>query len=170
MKTKKGSGSTPKAPNHFFRTKFVDKQRVSLVILPGVQTSFRLIYCLVYTMEIEATENQENEDKNVEVEKVEENDTEKQEEKRSIKKLVKKANAAKNISLLGRVPQKGNTFNMELAKALGILGFQNTRWMETSKYTGVTPKQILDQAHFTKTMFINKQRVIFYTLFLTSNF
>ena len=109
---------------------------------------------------LESNENQENEDKNVEVEKVEENDTEKQEEKRSIKKLVKKANAAKNISLLGRVPQKGNTFNMELAKALGILGFQNTRWMETSKYTGVTPKQILDQAHFTKTMFINKQRVI----------
>ena len=112
---------------------------------------------------MESNENQENEDKNVEVEKVEENDTEKQEEKRSIKKLVKKANAAKNISLLGRVPQKGNTFNMELAKALGILGFQNTRWMETSKYTGVTPKQILDQAHFTKTMFINKQRVIFDT-------
>ena len=108
---------------------------------------------------IESNENQENEDKNGEVEKVEENGTEKQ-EKRSIKKLVKKANAAKNISLLGRVPQKGNTFNMELAKALGILGFQNTRWMETSKYTGVTPKQILDQAHFTKTMFINKQRVI----------
>ena len=118
---------------------------------------------------IESNENQENEDKNGEVEKVEENETEKQ-EKRSIKKLVKKANAAKNISLLGRVPQKGNTFNMELAKALGILGFQNTRWMETSKYTGVTPKQILDEAHFTKTMFINKQRVIFYTLFLTSNF
>ena len=89
---------------------------------------------------IESNENQENEDKNGEVEKVEENETEKQ-EKRSIKKLVKKANAAKNISLLGRVPQKGNTFNMELAKALGILGFQNTRWMETSKYTGVTPKQ-----------------------------
>ena len=159
-----------KGPKSLFQNQVRRQAKGKFSHLPGVQTSFRLIYCLVYTMEIEATENQENEDKNVEVEKVEENDTEKQEEKRSIKKLVKKANAAKNISLLGRVPQKGNTFNMELAKALGILGFQNTRWMETSKYTGVTPKQILDEAHFTKTMFINKQRVIFYTLFLTSNF
>ena len=113
---------------------------------------------------VESNENQENEDKNGDVEKVEENETEKQ-EKRSIKKLVKKANTAKNISLLGRVPQKGNTFNMELAKALGILGFQNTRWMETSKHTGVTPKQILDQAHFSKTISIHKQRVLFTLIF-----
>ena len=113
---------------------------------------------------IESNENQENEDKNGKVEKVEENGTEKQ-EKRSINKLVKKANAAKNISLLGQVPQKGNTFNMELAKALGILGFQNTRWMETSKHTGVTPKQILDQAHFSKTISIHKQRVNINLLF-----
>jgi len=56
-------------------------------------------------------------------------------------------------------PKKCRTFNMELAKALGILGFQNTRWMETSKHTGVTPKQILDQAHFSKTISIHKQRV-----------
>ena len=110
---------------------------------------------------MESNENQENEVKNVEVEKVEENDTEKQEEKRLIKKLVKKANAAKNVSLLGRVPQKGNTFNMELAKALGILGFTNMRWMETCKKSGITPKQVLDQAHFSKTMMINKQRVSF---------
>ena len=165
MKTKKGSGSTPKAPNHFFRTKFVDKQKVSLVILPGVQTSFRLIYCLVYTMEIEATENQENEDKNGEVEEIEEVDIQAK-DKKSMKKLAKQAgNAAKNISLLGRVPKKCRTFNMELAKALGILGFQNTRWMETSKHTGVTPKQILDQAHFSKTISIHKQRVKINLLF-----
>ena len=120
-------------------------------------------------MEIEATENQENEDKNGEVEEIEEVDIQVK-DKKSMKKLAKQAgNAAKNISLLGRVPKKCRTFNMELAKALGILGFQNTRWMETSKHTGVTPKQILDQAHFSKTISIHKQRVNIYSDFYPTN-
>ena len=112
---------------------------------------------------IEANENQENEDKNGEVEEVPtEGDSSPQQDEKKMKKLAKRAgNAAKNISLIGRVPKKCRTFNMELAKALGILGFQNTRWMETSKHSGMTPKQVLDRAHFSKTMFINKQRVTF---------
>ena len=112
---------------------------------------------------IEANENQENEDKNGEVEEVPtEEDSSPQQDEKKMKKLAKRAgNAAKNISLIGRVPKKCRTFNMELAKALGILGFQNTRWMETSKHSGMTPKQVLDRAHFSKTMFINKQRVTF---------
>ena len=150
-----------KGPKSLFQNQVRRQAKGKFSHFPGVQTSFRLIYCLVYTVEIEANENQENEDKNGEVEEIEEVDIQVK-DKKSMKKLAKQAgNAAKNISLLGRVPKKCRTFNMELAKALSILGFQNTRWMETSKYTGVTPKQILDEAHFTKTMFINKQRVIF---------
>ena len=133
------------------------------------------------TMELESSEvmeNQENEDQNGEVEEVPKEEEEKEPEvdnnpqvsenqddkKAHMKKLTlaaNKAKATKNISLIGRVPKSCRTFNMELAKALGILGFTNMRWMETCKKSGITPKQVLDQAHFSKTMMINKQRVIF---------
>ena len=43
---------------------------------------------------------------------------------------------------------------MDLAKALGILGFTSTRWLDMS--SGLTPKQVLDKAHFTKMMEIMK--------------
>ena len=133
------------------------------------------------TMELESSEvmeNQENEDQNGEVEEVPKEEEEKEPEddnnpqvsenqddkKAHMKKLTlaaNKAKATKNISLIGRVPKSCRTFNMELAKALGILGFTNMRWMETCKKSGITPKQVLDQAHFSKTMMINKQRVSF---------
>ena len=132
------------------------------------------------TMELEtseANENEENEDQNGEIEEVpteeekepdeDDNnsnpDVESQDEKKAnVKKLFGAANkTAKKISLIGRVPKSCRTFNMELAKALGILGFTNTRWMETCKTSGITPKQVLDRAHFSKTMQINKQRVSF---------
>ena len=37
---------------------------------------------------------------------------------------------------------------MDLAKALGILGFNSTRWLDMS--SGLSPKQELDKAHFEK--------------------
>ena len=126
----------------------------------------------------EVTENQENEDQNdqneVENNGEEEETGEIQEDQKeneaeatentqeANKKLIGVIAAnktAKKISLIGRVPKSCRTFNMELAKALGILGFNNTRWMETCKASGITPKQVLDKAHFAKTMYINKQRV-----------
>ena len=131
------------------------------------------------TMELEtseANENEENEDQNGEIEEVpteEEKEPDEDdntsnaepppdENKANVKKLFGAANkTAKKISLIGRVPKSCRTFNMELAKALGILGFTNTRWMETCKTSGITPKQVLDRAHFSKTMQINKQRVSF---------
>ena len=135
----------------------------------------------VNRMEIEtseANENQENEDKNGEVEEFPTEEEKEPDEddnnsnpdvepppdanKVNVKKLIGAANkTAKKISLIGRVPKSCRTFNMELAKALGILGFSNTRWMETCKTSGITPKQVLDRAHFSKTMQINKQRVSF---------
>ena len=125
----------------------------------------------------EVTENQENEDQN-EQNEVENNDEEEtgeiqedqkeneveetentQEANKKLIGIIAANKTAKKISLIGRVPKSCRTFNMELAKALGILGFSNTRWMETCKSSGTTPKQVLDKAHFNKTMYINKQRV-----------
>ena len=45
---------------------------------------------------------------------------------------------------------------MDAAKALGILGFTSTRWLDMS--SGLTPKEELDKAHFSKTMDIMKKK------------
>ena len=45
---------------------------------------------------------------------------------------------------------------MDLAKALGTLGFTSTRWLDMS--SGLTPKQELDKAHFAKMMEIMKKK------------
>ena len=47
---------------------------------------------------------------------------------------------------------------MDLAKALGILGFNSTRWLDMS--SGLSPKQELDKAHFEKMMNIMKKKKI----------
>ena len=45
---------------------------------------------------------------------------------------------------------------MDLAKAMGILGFTSSRWLDMS--SGLTPKQELDKAHFAKMMEILKRK------------
>jgi len=59
----------------------------------------------------------------------------------------------------GRIPKSCRTSTMDAAKALGILGFTSTRWLDMS--SGLTPKQELDKAHFDKMMAITKKKVIF---------
>ena len=46
---------------------------------------------------------------------------------------------------------------MDLAKALGIMGFTSTRWAE--KHKGNNPKEELDKAQFAKLMKIQKKKV-----------
>ena len=45
---------------------------------------------------------------------------------------------------------------MDLAKALGILGFTSTRWLDQS--SGLDPKEELDKAHFNQMMEITRKR------------
>jgi hypothetical protein len=45
---------------------------------------------------------------------------------------------------------------MDSAKALGILGFTSTRWLDAS--SGLNPKQELDKAHFSQMMDITKKK------------
>ena len=47
---------------------------------------------------------------------------------------------------------------MDLAKALGVLGFTSTRWLDMS--SGLSPKQELDKAHFAKMMEIMKKKKV----------
>merc|ERR1711884_404947 len=56
----------------------------------------------------------------------------------------------------GRIPKSCRTSTMDAAKALGILGFTSSRWLDMS--SGLTPKQELDKAHFSKMMEILKRK------------
>ena len=64
--------------------------------------------------------------------------------------------AAAKLSKTGRVPKSCRASAMDQAKALGILGFTSTRWLDMS--SGLTPKQELDKAHFAKMMEIMKKK------------
>ena len=133
------------------------------------------------TMELEtseANENEENEDQNGEIEEVpteeekepDEDDNNSNaepppdENKANVKKLFGAANkTAKKISLIGRVPKSCRTFNMELAKALGILGFTNTRWnhSKASFRPGSLFKNHADQQAKSKFSHLNFRAKIF---------
>ena len=52
---------------------------------------------------------------------------------------------------------------MDLAKAMGVLGFTSNRWLDLS--SGLTPKQELDKAHFSKMMNIMKKKKIVIMLY-----
>ena len=54
---------------------------------------------------------------------------------------------------------------MDLAKALGIMGFTSTRWSE--KHKGNNPKEELDKAQFAKLMHIQKKKASYQTNFIT---
>ena len=76
--------------------------------------------------------------------------------------------ASKKIkkSTLGKVPKSCRKNNMDLAKAMGIMGFTSNRWAEKTK--GKNPKDELDKAQFTKLMQIQKKKVRqFYFSFLS---
>ena len=45
---------------------------------------------------------------------------------------------------------------MDEAKALGILGFVNTRWLDRSQ--GNNPKHELDKAHYSKTLIVLEKK------------
>ena len=67
--------------------------------------------------------------------------------------------ASKKIkkSTLGKVPKSCRRNNMDLAKAMGIMGFTSNRWAEKTK--GKNPKDELDKAQFAKLMQIQKKKV-----------
>ena len=58
----------------------------------------------------------------------------------------------------GKVPKSSRKTTMDLARAMGILGFASSRWLDHS--SGLTPKQELDKAHFSKMMEIMKKRKV----------
>ena len=64
--------------------------------------------------------------------------------------------AAAKLSTKGKIPKSCRATTMDLAKALGTLGFTSTRWLDMS--SGLTPKQELDKAHFAKMMEIMKKK------------
>ena len=66
-------------------------------------------------------------------------------------------------STKGKVPKSCRKNNMDLAKALGIMGFTSTRWSE--KHKGNNPKEELDKAQFAKLMQIQKKKVSYQNTF-----
>ena len=67
------------------------------------------------------------------------------------------AKAAKRMgSQKGRIPKSCRATTMDVSKALGIMGFTSTRWLDYS--SGKSPKQELDNAHFDKMMEINRRK------------
>merc|ERR1711997_437400 len=69
--------------------------------------------------------------------------------------LSKKVKIAATLNR-GKVPKICRATTMDLAKAMGILGFTSSRWLDMS--SGLTPKQELDKAHFAKMMEILKRK------------
>merc|ERR1711997_1411659 len=69
--------------------------------------------------------------------------------------LSKKVKIAATLNR-GKVPKSCRATTMDLAKAMGILGFTSSRWLDMS--SGFTPKQELDKAHFAKMMEILKRK------------
>ena len=59
----------------------------------------------------------------------------------------------------GRVPNGQREKVMDMTRAMGILGLSSTRWAEKTK--GKNPKEVLDKAHFSKLMQIQKKKVRF---------
>ena len=63
---------------------------------------------------------------------------------------------AKSKMQKGKVPKSVKRTKMDLAKAMSTLGFTSSRWLDHS--SGLTPKQELDKAHFSKMMEIMKKK------------
>lgn len=75
---------------------------------------------------------------------------------KSFSGLIGAAKASKRLSQKGKIPKSCRASAMDAAKAMGILGFTSTRWLDYS--SGNTPKQELDNAHFKKMMEIHKKK------------
>ena len=78
--------------------------------------------------------------------------------KKTFSGIAKASKVAAKLSTKGRIPKSCRATTMDLAKALGILGFNSTRWLDMS--SGLSPKQELDKAHFEKMMNIMKKKKI----------
>ena len=78
--------------------------------------------------------------------------------KKTFSGIAKASKVAQKLTTKGRIPKSCRATTMDLAKALGILGFNSTRWLDMS--SGLSPKQELDKAHFEKMMNIMKKKKI----------
>ena len=76
--------------------------------------------------------------------------------KKTFSGIAKASKVAQKLTTKGRIPKSCRATNMDLAKAMGVLGFTSNRWLDLS--SGLTPKQELDKAHFSKMMDIMKKK------------